>query len=184
MRLIGKILKLFLALVVLAVAATCFILPSRRVGSPVGEPDAKSASTPLMPDNLAAVQTQIARLDQRDAARVIRRWLDSGKDSATGQGFVLAPDGSLQQAPTLRTALLDALIKADPASAAAFARQLLAEKTTATSGRWHYGRWLWAIHPPKAASCCGASCANSSPMVNGAKIRPWVFWRHSTWRCS
>ena len=56
----------------------------------------------------------------------IRQFLDSKSDAATHLGFKLASNGQLDEAPTLRTFLLDELERIDPAAAADEARVILA----------------------------------------------------------
>jgi hypothetical protein len=60
----------------------------------------------------------------------IRAFLRSGKDASTGRGFRLNADGTLREAPTLRTMLLDALGKLSPQEAAEEARDILKSKTS------------------------------------------------------
>jgi hypothetical protein len=60
------------------------------------------------------------------AVLFIRQYLDSKSDAPTHLGFKLAADGSLDEAPTLRTFLLDELTRLNPASAADYATVVLA----------------------------------------------------------
>ncbi len=66
-----------------------------------------------------------------EALVVIRDFLTSGKDRATGLSFEITKDGSLSEWPTFRTFLLDALLPIDPAAAAAIGREILASPTNA-----------------------------------------------------
>ena len=58
----------------------------------------------------------------------IRRFLDSKTDASTRQGFKIGAKGFLNEAPTLRTFLLDYLGQIDPAAAAEYARVILNSK--------------------------------------------------------
>ncbi len=55
----------------------------------------------------------------------IRQYLDSKTDAGTGREFKLGDHGSLVEAPTFRTFLLDQLARIDPAAAAEYARTIL-----------------------------------------------------------
>ena len=77
------------------------------------------------------VRQWLSSLPKDEAAGAIRRFLASGQDAPTGQGFQLNADGSLRQAPTLRTLTLDALGKLDPVQAAAAAKEILQQKGSA-----------------------------------------------------
>ena len=66
--------------------------------------------------------------DEKVAA--IRKLLDSKTDAATGLSFKPGKNGSLAEAPTLRTFLLDELARLDPAAAATVAREILNTSTS------------------------------------------------------
>ncbi len=70
--------------------------------------------------------------NQNSAA--IRHFLDTKSDAATGQGFKIGAGGSLTEAPTLRTFLLDQLAALDPAAAAEYARTIL--ETSNSPDEW------------------------------------------------
>jgi hypothetical protein len=59
------------------------------------------------------------------AATSIRQFLDSKVDAPTQLGFKVARNGLLDEAPTLRTFLLDELLRLDPAAAADYAKKIL-----------------------------------------------------------
>jgi hypothetical protein len=59
------------------------------------------------------------------AAAAIRKFLDSKADASTRLGFKVAGNGLLDEAPTLRTFLLDELGRVDPAAAADCAKVIL-----------------------------------------------------------
>jgi hypothetical protein len=81
--------------------------------------------------SLADLKNHLASLSAAEAVATIRIFLASGRDKPTGLSFEIAADGSLKEAPTLRTFLLDALAAIDPAAAAEISRQILATPTTA-----------------------------------------------------
>jgi hypothetical protein len=62
------------------------------------------------------------------AVGAIREFLDSKADAPTYLGFKLGSGGLLEEAPTLRTFLLDEMGRLDPAAAAAYSRVILASK--------------------------------------------------------
>ncbi len=97
------------------------------------DPALQSAASDLAAAPTADARKQaLARLREAlttgntiDTSAAIRRLLDSKLDAATGEGFKIAGNGSLTEAPTLRTLLLDQLAALDPAAAAAYAREIL-----------------------------------------------------------
>lgn len=60
-----------------------------------------------------------------EAAAAIISLLDSGQDAPTGLGFVVGPEGVMDESPTWRTALLDYLGQTDPSQFIAYSRVLL-----------------------------------------------------------
>jgi len=95
------------------------------------QPTAQAPAVKSLPATLPEIQSQLAGRTPEELRSLILSWLDSGRDAKTGQGFKLAADGSLTEAPTLRTFLLDQLIRADRAAAAGYAQKILAQKTSA-----------------------------------------------------
>jgi hypothetical protein len=94
-------------------------------------------------DDLAAAQTAEARRpamarlretlangNTNELVAAIRRLLDSKRDAATGQSFKVGNNGELNEAPTLRTLLLEKLASLDPAAAATVAREILDTSTS------------------------------------------------------
>jgi len=63
--------------------------------------------------------------DPRETAESIAAFLAGGEDAPTGLGFAVGPDGFLDTAPTLRTALLDMVADLDAAIALQLAREIL-----------------------------------------------------------
>jgi hypothetical protein len=72
----------------------------------------------------------LAACPKAEAVRAIREFLDTGRNASTGLGFVLNADGSLREAPTLRTLLLDMLGRLDSEQAAQVALRILENKTS------------------------------------------------------
>ena len=65
-------------------------------------------------------------MPKKEAVAAIRRFLDTKSDASTRLGFKVASNGLLDQAPTLRTFLLDELGRIDPSAAADYSRVILA----------------------------------------------------------
>jgi len=74
---------------------------------------------------LQALKTLIHGLPPDSAASAIIAFLQSGLDAPTGLGFVVGGEGVLDEAPTLRVALLDWLAQTDPSQALDYSRALL-----------------------------------------------------------
>lgn len=77
---------------------------------------------------LAELHEILASMPTNAAVDVVRQLLDSKTDAATHLGFKVASNGLLDDAPTLRTFLLDELGRLDPAAAAAYSKTILASK--------------------------------------------------------
>jgi len=75
--------------------------------------------------SLAELRRALAAMPAAAASAAIRQFLDSKADAATHQGFKIGGKGILNEAPSLRTFLLDYLGQIDPAGAAAYARVIL-----------------------------------------------------------
>jgi hypothetical protein len=75
--------------------------------------------------DLAAWRAELAALPKDEAVAAIREFLNSKQDAPTRLGFKVAGDGWLDEAPTLRTFLLDELARIDPAAAADYSRVIL-----------------------------------------------------------
>jgi hypothetical protein len=84
-------------------------------------PDAASARR-----QLAELRAMLSAMPTNEAIAVIRQFLDSKADASTHLGFKVARDGLLDEAPTLRTFLLDELARIDPAAAADYSKVILA----------------------------------------------------------
>lgn len=87
------------------------------------KPDAQTAKA-----RLAQLRAMLSAMPTNEAVAFIRSFLDSKQDSATQLGFKISNAGMLDEAPTLRTFLLDELARLDPAAAADYAKVILASK--------------------------------------------------------
>src|ERR1019366_6538299 len=83
--------------------------------------DAKAAR-----QSLAELRRALSVRPTAAAVAAIRQFLDSKEDASTHLGFKVAGSGLLDEAPTLRTFLLDELARLDPAAAADYAKVVLA----------------------------------------------------------
>ncbi len=86
-------------------------------------PDAKTAR-----ELLAELRAVLSAMPKNEAVAAIKQFLDSKADAATQLGFKVAKNGLLDDAPTLRTFLLDELARLDPAAAADYSKVILASK--------------------------------------------------------
>jgi hypothetical protein len=77
---------------------------------------------------LARLRQQLSSQPKAEAVNAIQQVLDSHTNLSTGLSFKVGSGGFLQEAPTLRTFLLDYLGQLDPAAAAAYARLILGSK--------------------------------------------------------
>jgi hypothetical protein len=75
--------------------------------------------------DLAGLRAELASMPKEAAVSAIRQYLDSKADATTHLGFKVGGGGWLDEAPTLRTFLLDELARLDPAAAADYARVIL-----------------------------------------------------------
>ena len=80
---------------------------------------------------LGQLKAQIEVMPREKAVSAIRAELVSGRNTATGLGFRIAPGGVLTEVSSLRVFLLDELARLDPAAAAELARSILSGKTSA-----------------------------------------------------
>lgn len=70
----------------------------------------------------------LAAMPKDQAIALIRQFLDSKADADTHLGFKVGQGGLLDDAPTLRTFLLDELARLDPAAAADYSKTILQSK--------------------------------------------------------
>jgi hypothetical protein len=80
---------------------------------------------------LAELRAALSAMPTNEAVAAIKQFLDSKADAATHLGFKVARDGLLDDAPTLRTFLLDELARIDPAAAADYAKVILSTMDSA-----------------------------------------------------
>ena len=74
---------------------------------------------------LAELRGILAAAQPNEASSAIRQFLRSKSDAPTGRGFKVGGNHFLEEAPTVRTFLLDYLGQIDPASAAEYSRLIL-----------------------------------------------------------
>ena len=79
---------------------------------------------------LAELREQIRSAANEQAAAAIRAFLLTGKDVPTKLPLVIGPDGTLESAPTLRSALLDLLGSLDPETALTASREIMDRKSS------------------------------------------------------
>jgi hypothetical protein len=84
-------------------------------------PDAASSRR-----SLAQWRAELAAMPKDAAVSAIRQFLNSKEDSPTHLGFKVSGSRLLDEAPTLRTFLLDELARIDPAAAADYSKVILA----------------------------------------------------------
>jgi hypothetical protein len=83
---------------------------------------------------LSRLRQTLATVSTNELSAAIRQFLDTKTDAMTGQGFKIGGNGSLLEAPTLRTFLLDQLASLDPTATAAHARVIL--ETSSSPDEW------------------------------------------------
>ena len=77
---------------------------------------------------LAELRARLSAMPVNEAVAAIKQFLDSKSDASTHLGFKVARNGLLDDAPTLRTFMLDELARLDPAAAADYSKMILASK--------------------------------------------------------
>jgi hypothetical protein len=85
-----------------------------------------ASSAAITRQQLAALRQSLAAMPVKEAVAALKQFLDAKSDAPTHLGFKLASNGVLDEAPTLRTFLLDELARLDPAAAAEYAKIILA----------------------------------------------------------
>jgi len=98
---------------------------------------------------LAALLQALSSTPTNEASRAIREFLDSKADASTGQGFKIGGHGVLNEAPTLRAALLDHLGQIDPAAAAVYAREILSRPDSADEWAVALRNLAWGDKSPE-----------------------------------
>ncbi len=89
-------------------------------GSLKTAPDAATARR-----ELAELRATLSDMPTTEAVAAIKQFLDSKADADTGLGFKVGKNGLLDDAPTLRTFLLDELARLDTAAAADYSKVIL-----------------------------------------------------------
>lgn len=135
-------------------AGTSKVTPT-TTASAAGKDTLRSLAHPLdgaTPLSLAQWISELRQLSADEASTGLTAFLDSGADASTGAPFRVGPGGALSSAPTWRVAALDLLGEIDTEAAAAYARRIFAESSSADE--WalalrNYGRVL--EHPAEDA---------------------------------
>ena len=119
---------------------------------------------------LAELRQNLAAMPKSAAIAAIRQFLDSKADASTHLGFKLASDGMLDEAPTLRTFLLDELGRLDPAAAADYSKAVLASMDSADE---------WAVALRNLAS--GDASADSRALLEQktAQMMQYTPWQQN-----
>ncbi len=73
---------------------------------------------------LSQLRDELRKAPADVAAAAIVQFLDSGADSSTGLGFTLTGGGLLEDAPSMRTAMLDMLGQLDPNESVSYAQKI------------------------------------------------------------
>src|SRR5689334_4924024 len=89
-------------------------------------PDAKTAR-----QSFSDLRRKLSAMATNEAIAAIRQLLDSKTDGSTHLGFKVGKDGLLNEAPTLRTFLLDELGRLDPLAAEEYAKIMLSNADSA-----------------------------------------------------
>jgi hypothetical protein len=97
-------------------------------------------------ETLEQLRRKLAGLGSSAASTTLRQWLESDRDAVTGLGFKLKADGNLQQAPTLRTFLFDALAQLDPKAASEAADDIF--RFSSSADEWAVALRAYAVANP------------------------------------
>jgi hypothetical protein len=116
------------------------------------------------------LRRSLTAMPPEEASAVIREFLDTKVDAASGSDFKISPDGSLAESPTLRVFLLDCLAQVDPAGAAAYAREILKELNSADE---------WAV---ALRSCARGTATPEGNAFLEEKMRALL--RHEPWQAN
>src|ERR1043166_8070359 len=92
---------------------------------------------------LGRLRNHLKSLGAEAASVAVQHALDSGADATTQLGFVLSPDGTLKEAPSLRVFLLDYLAQIDPKAAGAYAEKILS--VSASPDEWAVSLRAYAL---------------------------------------
>lgn len=105
--------------------------------------------------SLKELQDLLNSMPPEEAVAWIRSFLATGDDKPTGLSFVIGKGGTLEEWPTFRTFLIDAIYSIDPSAAAAISREILATPTSADE-------WSLAL---RNVGKSGVNAENSSYLV-------------------
>jgi hypothetical protein len=144
-----------------------------RADDPAGSPEAVSSEVPQatpddadgegLPAFFEEWESALSAKERGGRALALKRWRDavlalpreeavrrlvaywrSGRDLTLGLPFAPGPEGAMQTAPTLRTAVLDLLGRLDPATAFALAQEAFAApKDSADEYALHLRNYAW-----------------------------------------
>jgi hypothetical protein len=93
---------------------------------------------------LAELRRRLLALSPDEAVAAILDFLNGGEDASTGLGFTLVEGGRLNEAPTLRVALLDLLGQMDVKAGADYAKVILARPDSADEWAVALRNYSWA----------------------------------------
>jgi len=95
---------------------------------------------------VARFRKMILDLPPDEASLAIAELLRSGSDYQTGLDFVVGPEGVMDEAPTLRTLLLDLLGQTDPKISAQLSREILGTTNSADEYALALRNLAWTNH--------------------------------------
>jgi len=128
-------------------------------------PDAKAAQR-----SLGELRRELSTMPTNGALAAIRQFLDSKVDASTHLGFKLAANGMLDEAPTLRTFLLDELGRLDPAAAADYAKVVLASMDSPDE---------WAVALRNLAAGDGSDAGHALLEQKTAQLLQYAPWQQN-----
>lgn len=127
-------------------------------------------SAAAMKVSLARLKAVLLTMPPSEAVAWVNAYLKEGGDLQTGLGFVLSSDQSLQEWPSLRVFLLDALMAIDPAAAVQAGREVLGSPTSADE---------WALALRNVAR--GSTAAEDTALL---KTKCAELLRNAAWRAN
>lgn len=80
---------------------------------------------------LRQLRQELMAADRTESLNAVLNFLNSGKDTKTGLGFIVGQGGILEESPSLRVFLLDVLGALDPLQGARFGRQIMTRQESA-----------------------------------------------------
>lgn len=94
----------------------------------------------------ALLKKRVHEMAPDEAAASIAELLRSGRNYGTGLSFVVGPEGVMEEAPTLRTLLLDLLGQTDPSISAELSREILSTSDSADEYALAMRNLAWINH--------------------------------------